>query len=116
MDNVPYDIAPFLLHKNEIVLSAPIADMIRNMSGVRGGGGSSLPSTPDRTGRLRSEEQVRVITEPDSVCRARCRPWSELVFKRVQVANAAAYAANATLRGDRKGGEQLRPIPSHNRC
>lgn len=39
MDDVPYDNAPFLLHKNEMVLPADIATPLRNMT--RGGGAQS---------------------------------------------------------------------------
>jgi phage-related minor tail protein len=39
-DRVPYDDAPALLHRNEMVLSAPLADRVRGMTDPGGGGGS----------------------------------------------------------------------------
>ena len=55
MGNVPYDNAPFLLHKNEMVLPSEYADVIRGMAGAGAGGGYSLPSwaaTPMRQSLL----------------------------------------------------------------
>lgn len=45
MDNVPYDNAPFLLHKNEMVLPASLATPLRNMLSSQSGSVSNISNT-----------------------------------------------------------------------
>jgi hypothetical protein len=50
MGNVPYDDAPFLLHKNEMVLPADLASRVRAMTGGSGGSGFDLSSPANSNG------------------------------------------------------------------
>ena len=51
MGNVPYDDAPFLLHKNEMVLPADLASRVRAMTGGSGGaGGFDMPNPANGNG------------------------------------------------------------------
>lgn len=88
MDNVPYDNAPFLLHKNEMVLSAPIAEGMRSIianGGAAGEGAATGWAMPDLSGMKEmlkstaaSFAQMGRIMLPDSTVGSLAMPQMEM--------------------------------------